>query len=147
MVIENASFLRDAWSSEAMLRDLVNPQCHYLVAERNGFPGEIAAYAGLFAPQGAHEADIQTIAVAANARRAGLGRTLMLALIDEAGARGAAELFLDVRVDKPGARALYESLGFVQVGIRAGYYQPDNVDAVLMRLVIVSARARAVVGS
>lgn len=136
MELETGTFGADAWSSEAMLGDLRNPQCYYLVAERVGLPGELDGYAGLFAPQGAHEGDIQTIAVAERARRGGLGRTLMQSLITEARHRGAAEVFLEVRADNPGPKRLYESLGFEEIAVRVGYYQPDNVDAIVMRLAV-----------
>ena len=60
----------------------------------------------------------------------------MLSLIDEARQRGASEIFLEVRADNPGAQALYESLGFEGIAIRPRYYQPDDVDAIVMRLSI-----------
>jgi hypothetical protein len=55
-------------------------------------------------------------------------------LIAEAGRRGANRLFLEVRADNPVAIGLYRALDFREVGVRAGYYQPDNVDALTMRL-------------
>ncbi|MES2094399.1 MAG: ribosomal protein S18-alanine N-acetyltransferase [Actinomycetota bacterium] len=146
MEIETGTFGTDAWSSEAMLSDLRNAQCYYVVADRVGFPGELDGYAGLFAPKGAHEGDIQTIAVAESARRAGLGRALMNALITEARKRGAAEVFLEVRADNPGPKRLYETLGFEQIAVRVGYYQPDNVDAVVMRLTVPEPLTRPAVG-
>jgi len=136
MELETSTFDTDAWSSDTMLSDLRNLQCYYLVADRVGFPGEIDGYAGLFAPKGAHEGDIQTIAVAATARRGGLGRALMNTLITEARKRGAAELFLEVRADNPGPKRLYETLGFAEIAVRVGYYQPDGVDAIVMRLAV-----------
>ena len=134
MEIETGTFGTDAWSRDVMRSDLRNPQCYYLVADRVGFPGELDGYAGLFAPNGAQEGDIQTIAVAVTARRGGLGRALMNALIGEARTRGVRELFLEVRADNPGPKRLYETLGFEQIAVRVGYYQPDNVDAIVMRL-------------
>ena len=134
MEIETGTFGTDAWSRDVMRSDLRNPQCYYLVADRVGFPGELDGYAGLFAPNGAQEGDIQTIAVAETARRGGLGRALMNALIGEARTRGVRELFLEVRADNPGPKRLYETLGFEQIAVRVGYYQPDNVDALVMRL-------------
>lgn len=136
MQIETGTFGTDAWSSDAMLADLRNPQCYYLVADRVGAAAEIDGYGGLFAPKGAHEGDIQTIAVAATARRGGLGRALMNTLITEARKRGAAELFLEVRADNPGPKRLYETLGFAEIAVRVGYYQPDGVDAIVMRLAV-----------
>jgi ribosomal protein S18 acetylase RimI-like enzyme len=46
----------------------------------------------------------------------------------------AQRVFLEVRADNPIAMGLYRSLGFAEIGVREGYYQPDNVDAVIMRL-------------
>lgn len=130
MGIETSTFENDAWSPQNMAAELASRHTYYLVAERVG----VEAYAGLFAPRGSEQADIQTIAVGESARRQGLGRVLMQALIGEARERGARELFLDVRADNPGAQALYTSLGFEQIAERPGYYQPDNVDALVMRL-------------
>lgn len=141
MAIETAMFLNDAWSTDAMARDVSDPNCYYLVAFPPDAPEQIEAYAGLLSPRGASEADIQTIAVSESAQGNGLGRVLMLRLTNEARARGAREIFLEVRADNPGARHLYESLGFVELGVRPGYYKPDNVDAVVMRLAIPSPQA------
>jgi ribosomal-protein-alanine acetyltransferase len=146
MELETGTFGSDAWSSDAMLGDLRNQQCYYLVADRVGLPGEIDGYAGLFAPQGAHEGDIQTIAVAESARRNGLGRALMNALITEARKRGAVEVFLEVRADNPGPKRLYEDLGFEEIAVRVGYYQPDGVDAIVMRLRVPDPVTRPAVG-
>lgn len=146
MALETPTFGTDAWSPDSMLSDLRSPQCYYLVAERLGFPGVVDGYAGLFAPHGAHEGDIQTIAVAPEARRSGLGRTLILSLIAEARERGVEQVFLEVRADNPGAEHLYETLGFEQIAVRVGYYQPDGVDANVMRLVMPEPRTRTVVG-
>jgi ribosomal-protein-alanine acetyltransferase len=134
MHLETTIFENDAWSAPMMLRDLGDPACYYLVAFPPDSPSTIEAYAGLLAPQSATEGDIQTIAVADSARGHGLGRVLMEALISEARKRGARLIFLEVRADNPGAQRLYERLGFLDVGVRRGYYQPDNVDAIVMRL-------------
>ena len=39
-----------------------------------------------------------------------------------------------MRADNPGAQALYRELGFEEIGVRPHYYQPDDVDAIVMRL-------------
>lgn len=107
-----------------------------------GPPVGLLGYAGLLAPAGSGQGDIQTIAVAPAARGMGLGRGLMHALITQARRRHVAELFLEVRADNPIARALYDSLGFRQIGVRRGYYQPDGVDAITMRLEVPAAVTR-----
>jgi ribosomal-protein-alanine acetyltransferase len=146
MVLEAGIFGTDAWSSDSMRAELANPQTYYLIAERlEG--ADVDGYAGLFAPQGAHESDIQTIAVAETARRAGLGRTLIQALVTEARKRGAQQVFLEVRADNSGAQHLYERVGFVSIAERIGYYQPDNVDAIVMKYDIPEPVTRPAVGS
>ncbi|MBK4348354.1 ribosomal protein S18-alanine N-acetyltransferase [Lacisediminihabitans changchengi] len=146
MHLETSTFTSDAWTPTAMLGDLRSRHCYYLVAERVDDPAVIEGYAGLFAPEGAQEGDIQTIAVAASARRGGLGRALMQALITEATKRGARELFLEVRADNPNAQHLYETLGFEEIAVRVAYYQPDGVDANVMRLAIEKPRLSPAVG-
>ncbi|MCU1637026.1 MAG: N(6)-L-threonylcarbamoyladenine synthase TsaD [Cryobacterium sp.] len=136
MVLETSIFGNDAWSADMMTRDVANPSCYYLVAFRPDEPGKIVAYAGVLAPPRGLEGDIQTIAVSEAARGRGLGRVLMLTLIAEARKRGARHLFLEVRADNPSAQRLYRRLGFEEIGVRRGYYQPDDVDAIVMRLVI-----------
>jgi ribosomal-protein-alanine acetyltransferase len=134
MQLETATFANDAWSSAIMRDELANANAWYVVAFPPDDPGRIDAYAGVLAPRGAKEADIQTIAVAEGARRRGLGRTIMLTLVGEARKRGAQEVFLEVRADNPGARELYRTLGFEELAVRPRYYQPDGVDAIVMRL-------------
>jgi len=121
MAIEESEFTSDAWSSRMMAEEIGSAHTRYLVAEEDGVV------------LGAHEADVQTIAVLASARRRGTGRRLLLALLEEAARRGAREVFLEVRADNPGAQTLYRSEGFEEIGVRPAYYQPDGVDAIVMR--------------
>jgi [ribosomal protein S18]-alanine N-acetyltransferase len=78
-------------------------------------------------------AEILTVGVVPAARRRGLAVRLLDGLLAEARERGAVEAFLEVRVDNEAARKLYEREGFVQVGLRPGYYDHGRVDAVVMR--------------
>jgi ribosomal-protein-alanine N-acetyltransferase len=139
MDLETSTFTTDAWSRGAMRAELGSRHGYYLVAEAPDPDAAIAGYAGLLAPTGSEQADIQTIAVAPDARRHGLGRGLMVALLAEARRRGAGEVFLEVRADNPHAQALYASLGFEQIAVRPRYYQPDGVDAHIMRLSLGAA--------
>ena len=141
MALETSVFITDAWSREGMAHELASPDGWYLVAEAGAEAGAdadtetgIVGYAGLLALPGAPDADVQTIAVVPGARRHGLGRTLMTAMIDEARRRRVREVFLEVRADNPGAQRLYASLGFESIAVRPRYYMPDGVDAVVMRL-------------
>jgi [ribosomal protein S18]-alanine N-acetyltransferase len=136
MALETSTFLSDAWSRESMSGELASEHTYYLVAFDPATPETLAGYGGLLAPEDSGEGDIQTLAVAPSARRLGLGRSLVSALLAEAAARGAEEVFLEVRADNPNARALYDSLGFEPIAVRAKYYQPDGVDAQVMRVIL-----------
>ncbi|MDY0910407.1 ribosomal protein S18-alanine N-acetyltransferase [Microbacterium sp. CFBP9034] len=131
MSLERASFPTDAWSDAMMREELASAHGFYVVDDE---AGRIVGYAGLRAVRGATDADIQTIAIAEASRGRGRGRTLLSALLSEAARRGVRQVFLEVRADNPVAQALYASEGFLEVGRRARYYQPDGVDAVVMKL-------------
>ena len=131
MAIENASFPTDAWSSDAMAAELATEYSHYVVDDE---AGEIIGYAGLRAIRGSADADIQTIALIEARRGEGRGRAMLRTLLAEASARGAREVFLEVRADNPAAESLYLSEGFEEIGRRPRYYQPDDVDAIVMKV-------------
>ncbi|PNG26448.1 ribosomal protein S18-alanine N-acetyltransferase [Methylocella silvestris] len=85
----------------------------------------------------ADEAEILTIAVAPEHRRAGVAATLIAAHLPRLGARGVARLFLEVETGNVPARALYASNGFHEVGERKAYYRKEDstpASALLMRL-------------
>lgn len=131
MAIERASFPTDAWSDAMMHEELRSPHGSYLVLEE---AGRLIGYGGIRAVQGGTDADIQTIALAETARGRGRGRGLLRSLLIAAGDRGARGVFLEVRADNPVAQALYVSEGFAEIARRPNYYQPDGVDAIVMRL-------------
>ena len=131
MAIETASFPTDAWSRSTMAATLADRDTIAVVATE---ADAIIGYAAVLAPRGAGDADVLTIAVAEGARGRGAGRRLLERLLTAAAERGASRVFLEVRADNPVAGALYASVGFEAVGRRPHYYQPDDVDAVVMRL-------------
>ena len=65
-------------------------------------------------------AELESVAVKVDARRAGIGRRLCRAVIDWCRVEGASTLELEVRAGSGGAIGLYEGLGFVRVGSAAG---------------------------
>jgi [ribosomal protein S18]-alanine N-acetyltransferase len=90
----------------------------------------------------ADEAELLTIAVLPEHRRAGAGRRLLDTVIEWARSAGARALFLEVGADNPAARALYDRAGFEVVGGRRGYYARGGAppaDAVVMRLALKRA--------
>jgi len=78
------------------------------------------------------EAQIQNLAVDPAARGRGVAKALLTAALAEARRRGAAWASLEVRPSNLAARRLYAGLGFVEVGRRPGYYQPEGEDALLL---------------
>jgi N6-L-threonylcarbamoyladenine synthase len=137
MHLETTTFVSDAWSADAMRGELTAQHGWYVVAvDTDG--GGILGYAGLSCPRGAHAADVQTIAVADGSRGRGIGRALLTRLVAEAHSRGAREVLLEVRADNPVAQSLYSSLGFEAIAVRPHYYQPDDVDAVVMRVALAA---------
>ncbi|MET0734088.1 MAG: ribosomal protein S18-alanine N-acetyltransferase [Microbacterium sp.] len=139
MALERASFVTDAWSEGMMREELSSPHGWYIVDESAGL---LLGYAGLRAVRGSKDADVQTIAIAEAARGRGRGRALLTALLQEAARRGVREVFLEVRADNPVAQRLYASEGFAELGRRPRYYQPDDVDAIVMRLDLAGWTAR-----
>jgi ribosomal-protein-alanine N-acetyltransferase len=127
--LERELFGATAWSAEVFWSELAAPGRTYLVAEDAG--SALLGYAGLAV--GGGEADVQTVAVAPAAQGRGVGRALLDALVAEAVRRGAPAVLLEVRADNTSARALYTSRGFERIGVRRRYYQPGDVDAVVMR--------------
>ena len=85
----------------------------------------------------ADEAELLSVAVDPGHRRRGAARLLLAVVVERARSGGAGTLFLEVATDNPGARALYDSLGFESVGRRADYYARRGrpaADALIMRL-------------
>jgi ribosomal-protein-alanine N-acetyltransferase len=136
--IERELFGDSAWTAETFWAELAQQQTRwYVVAEpaaatADGSSQPVLGYAGLLVP--GPEADVQTLAVSPAARRRGLGRVLLDALIEQARARAATSLLLEVRADNEPALGLYRRRGFEQIAVRRRYYQPEDVDALVMRL-------------
>ncbi len=84
------------------------------------------------------EGELQLLNIATDPahRRRGLGRALMLHLVAVAHAANASRILLEVRRGNEPARALYRAFGFVESGVRRGYYGPEGEDAVLMELTL-----------
>lgn len=145
--IERELFPDDAWSVETFWAELagVPVSRHYLVAEVSGV---VVGYAGLSWSSGhgpgsragtqsepaspAGESDIQTVAVAPDWRRRGIGRQLVARLVEHSDRLGLRLCLLEVRRRSATAIALYESFGFERLAVRRGYYR-DGEDALIMQ--------------
>lgn len=126
--IEADLFGAERWSAGMFWNELANGH-HYVVALDEA--DEVIGYAGL-AVAAPDESWVQNIAVRRDAQRAGVGRALLEELLAEAARRGVHRTLLEVAVDNAPAQKLYAGYGFEPLGIRRGYYQPSNTDALVM---------------
>jgi ribosomal-protein-alanine N-acetyltransferase len=125
--IERASF-STVWPSDAFYNELqTNKVAHYFV----GCIGDrIVAYGGIWVIM--EDSHVTTLAVDPDFRGKRLGETMLLYLIDQAVARGAAWMTLEVRESNSVAQQLYRKYGFTTVTTRRGYYSDDNESALVM---------------
>lgn len=115
------------WTEAMLEQELYNDTASFLVAEDEA--GKVCAYAGLHVVL--DEGYIDNVAVLPQYRRQGLARRLVEVYCRFAAAH-LAFLTLEVRASNGDAIALYDSLGFVEVGRRPGYYTNPKEDAILM---------------
>ena len=115
----------EPWPDIAVRGELTNKLAMWLVALENG---EVVGYVG--SQTVLQEADMMNIAVADTHRRRGIAKMLVEELIRQLDAY---QLTLEVRASNAPAIALYEALGFVQVGLRKNYYRKPKEDALILR--------------
>lgn len=96
----------------------------------DGLLGYFVAMAGV------DELHLLNLTIAPDHQGRGLGSSLLRAVQGHAQALGAQTLWLEVRESNQRARALYRRRGFVEVGLRKGYYPAAarREDAIVMRL-------------
>jgi ribosomal-protein-alanine N-acetyltransferase len=126
--IEDDLFGAEKWSPAMFWNELAQRHFYLVALDDND---EVAGYAGLSVVDPA-ESWVQNIAVRRDAQRRGVGRDLLEALLAEAADRGVTKTLLEVAVDNVAAQSLYATYDFEPVGVRRGYYQPSNTDALVM---------------
>ncbi|MEO5588691.1 MAG: ribosomal protein S18-alanine N-acetyltransferase [Gemmatimonadaceae bacterium] len=129
--IEQASFA-DPWGRCEFSTALESPHTLFLVADDGS--GAVCGY--VIALAVADESEILNLAVTPECRGVGLGRALLDAAIDAARAKGAAQVWLEVRDSNAAARRLYESRGFSEISKRRRYYRHPVEDALVLKLAI-----------
>ncbi len=129
--IEGESY-RFPWT-EGIFHDCLRVGYVCIVAEIDYL---LVGYGVLSAAAG--EAHLLNLCVAERFRCRGLGRRLLHELLDRAREARAGVVFLEARPSNTAAIRLYQALGFVQIGVRRGYYQAPGgrEDAVVLRLAL-----------
>ncbi len=122
-----AACFAEPWSAAAVASDLTSATCRAWIAEIGG-----SSVGYLLGTQVVDEFTVARIASLPNARRCGIGRTLLRHAIGCAQADGVTSVFLEVRASNEAAIQLYTSAGFVVTRRRKGYYA-NGEDALDMR--------------
>ncbi len=127
------------WSREVLAQDLERPIARVVVVEltdtqpaaSGGSSAHVAGFACVW--HIVDEAHLLRIAVHPQWRRHGCASALLRRVLDDALAAGCVQVDLEVGRSNAAAAALYAGAGFVEVGLRLGYYQHPPDDAVLLR--------------
>lgn len=115
------------WSQKGFADALRLGNTVFLVAEEQG---RILGYIGMYLSM--DEGEITNVAVDAAERRRGIGALLLQEMIHQAELRSIARIVLEVRVSNEVAIRLYERNGFVNCGVRKGFYEMPKEDAYIM---------------
>lgn len=125
--IEEQSFAT-MWPANAFYQELHdNKMAHYYVGRAGD---RLVSYGGIWVIL--EDSHITTIAVHPQYRGRRYGEIMLLRLLDEAIARGASWMTLEVRESNDVAQALYRKYGFTTVSTRRGYYSDNNENALVM---------------
>ena len=117
----------DPWSENSVASELENPLSLWLIAEEDG---AVCGYVG--SQTVLDETDMMNIAVHPDCRRKGIAAALITELVSRLKARGSRVLRLEVRESNFSAIALYEALGFTQLGLRKNYYRNPKENALIL---------------
>lgn len=134
--------------TEQQYRDLISPAVKVdrlaIVAEGSPVSGSAPSDEGLLgfliARFQTPECELENIVVSPGARRKGVGKRLLNALLLAATEINCESLFLEVRESNRVARAFYENAGFRFHGRRKSYYSNPDEDAILYRLAVNPAK-------
>ena len=128
IAIEEKAYGEHHWSKDSFLNELSNELARYNCAFDED--GNLLGYSGCW--QILEEVHITNIAVSPEFRRQKVGERLLKRIIDECYENMAKYITLEVRVSNTPAINLYEKYGFKSLGVRKGYYQNNNEDALIM---------------
>ncbi len=117
------------WTRE-QLEHQINGRCSLLLVACCG--GEPAGYMGLdFVLD---EGYVTNVCTAPAFRRRGVASALIDGVTARGRELGLSFITLEARVSNAAARSLYAGKGFIEAGIRPGYYERPKEDAVIMTL-------------
>ena len=115
------------WSEKILQESFLRRGYHFFVAEVGG---TIAGYIGIYTVL--EEGDITNVAVLPQYRRLGIGKGLVVSVLDFCRNANINAVTLEVRQSNEAAISLYTKLGFKVEGIRKNYYQKPTEDGIIM---------------
>ena len=118
----------DPWSERSIASELENKLAFWLVATEGD---TVAGYIGSQTVVG--ETDMMNVAVHPDFRRRGIAEALVNGLVNNLKQMGSHCLTLEVRASNAPAIALYEKMGFSEIGRRKNYYRNPREDALILR--------------
>lgn len=129
MMLERQIFSRP-WSEKSM-RSALQQDTIYLVDVADG---KIRGYLGIWCM--AEDGDLCNMAVAEQARRGGVASRLMEEGMACCRRQRVHRIVLEVRESNLPAKTLYQSKGFVPIGVRKQYYSEPRENAVIMECLL-----------
>lgn len=126
--IEEKAYGDHHWSKDSFYGELSNDLAYYYSAFDKD--NNLVGYAGAW--QIIDEAHITTIAVKPELKRMKIGEALLNRILQDCYENGIKYITLEVRESNIPAIKLYEKYGFKSLGLRKGYYQNNNEDALIM---------------
>ena len=127
-IVAQKAYGEHHWSKDAFYSELSNNLAKYYAARTTD--GVLTGFAGYWSI--IDEAHITTIAVDSDYRRQHIGEALLVAILEECYKDMVKYLTLEVRESNIPAIKMYEKYGFKSFGVRKGYYQDNNENALIM---------------
>jgi len=128
LAIEQASF-ENPWTRDMLRWEIRNVPVSRIYVLRDR-AGQTLAFCSVWVV--VDELHINNLAVVPEARRRGVGRAILAAVLSRATAEGCRTATLEVRRSNAAARSLYEAFGFHPAGVREGYYTQPDEDALIL---------------
>lgn len=115
------------WSEKSFQDSIAREDTIFLVCEE---AEKITGYIGMYVSF--NEANITNVAVLPSYRKSGYGNALVSAAKNEAKEKHVEKIFLEVRISNTPAIALYQKMGFENLGARKNFYDHPKEDAFIM---------------
>jgi ribosomal-protein-alanine N-acetyltransferase len=128
--LEQLCFPYEPWGEQSLMILCRENGVGFVAIEPNGV---VSAYAGL--QYAAGEGSITDVATHPDYRRGGRGAAVLRQLLLFAAVHCPDGVYLEVRPSNTAARALYEGMGFCEVGRRKNFYRVPTEDALILRAI------------